>query len=179
MEDSASSEDVADLEESPSSIIMASLQSYKEALASNDESKIAAFEAFLKSVEDEKIELEKKVTSLTEELLIEKDRILRISAYFDYFRKSRERERLSLVTNAKGEIVESLLPVLDNFERAKSEIKLETEGEDKINNSYQSIYKQFVQILGSLGVISVETTGNPFDPSVSAQLWTSIYVNNS
>ncbi|KAF2288126.1 hypothetical protein GH714_004569 [Hevea brasiliensis] len=104
------------------------------------------------------------VASLTEELSIEKDQVLRISADFDNFRKRTERERLSLVTNAQGEVVESLLPILDNFERAKSQIKLDTEGEAKINNSYQSIYKQFLEILGSLGVLSVETRGNPFDP---------------
>ena len=103
----------------------------------------------------------------SQELSIEKDRILRISADFDNFRKRTERDRLSLVTNAQGEVVESLLPVLDNFERAKTQIKVETEGEEKINNSYQSIYKQFNEILTSLGVEPVETVGTPFDPLVS------------
>lgn len=176
VEDSASSEEV-DAKEVAPSIIMASLQSYKEALASNNESQIAEIEAFLKSFEDEKIELERKVASLTEELSIEKDRVLRISADFDNFRKRTERERLSLVSNAQGELVESLLPVLDNFERAKSQIKLETEGEEKISNSYQSIYKQFVEILGSLGVVPVETIGHPFDPLVSCSTF-NVYVYN-
>lgn len=167
MDDGASSEDVVDDEDAPSSVILASLQSYKEALASNDESKIAEIEDFLKSIEDEKTEIEGKVATLSEELSIEKDRVLRISADFDNFRKRTERDRLSLVTNAQGEVVESLLPVLDSFERAKAQIKLETEGEEKINNSYQSIYKQFIEILGSLGVVPVETIGKPFDPLVS------------
>ncbi|XP_019089123.1 PREDICTED: ankyrin repeat-containing protein At2g01680-like [Camelina sativa] len=69
-----------------------------------------------------------------------------------------------------GEVVENLLDVLDNFERAKSQIKVETEGEERITNSYQSIYKQFVEILGSLGVIHVETVGKQFDPMVSSLL---------
>jgi hypothetical protein len=60
------------------------------------------------------------------------------------------------------------LPVLDNFERAKTQINVETEGEEKINNSYQSIYKQFTEILNSLGVEDVETIGKPFDPMVSS-----------
>ncbi|KAK6942088.1 GrpE nucleotide exchange factor [Dillenia turbinata] len=163
-EDNGASEDISDMEEVTTSALVASLQSYKEALASNDESKIADIEAFVKSFEDEKIELDRKVTALSEELSHEKDRVLRISADFDNFRKRTERERLSLVTNAQGEVVENLLLVLDNFERAKAQIKVETEGEEKINNSYQSIYKQFVEILGSLGVVPVETVGNPFDP---------------
>ncbi|KAL0359704.1 UNVERIFIED_CONTAM: protein GrpE [Sesamum angustifolium] len=86
---------------------------------------------------NEKIGLERKVATLSEELSSERDRVLRISADFDNFRKRTERERLSLVTNAQGEVVESLLSVLDNFERAKAQIKVETEGEEKINNSYQ------------------------------------------
>ncbi|CAK9180827.1 unnamed protein product [Ilex paraguariensis] len=163
VESGESEADSVDAEESASAIL-ASLQSYKEALAINDEPKVAEIEAFLKSLEDEKIDLERKVDTMFEELSSEKERILRISADFDNFRKRTERERLLLVTNAQGEVVENLLPVLDNFERAKSQIKVETEGEEKINNSYQSIYKQFVEILGSLGVVPVETVGNAFDP---------------
>ncbi|OMO69937.1 GrpE nucleotide exchange factor [Corchorus capsularis] len=163
-EDAAAADESSDVDDIPSSGMVSLLQAYKEALASNDESKVANIEAYLNSIEDDKVDLEKKVGSLLEELSVEKDRVLRISADFDNFRKRTERERLSLVTNAQGEVLENLLPVLDNFERAKAQIKIETEGEEKINNSYQSIYKQFMEILGSLGVEPVETVGNPFDP---------------
>ncbi|VAI47317.1 unnamed protein product [Triticum turgidum subsp. durum] len=88
----------------------------------------------------------------------------KIASDFDNYRKRTEREKLSLMTNVQGEVVESLLPVLDNFERAKTQIKVETEREAKINDSYQSIYKQLVEILKSLGVEDVETVGKPFDP---------------
>ncbi|XP_047327452.1 protein GrpE [Impatiens glandulifera] len=144
--------------------IFSLLRSYKEAVLNNNESTITEIEEVLKSIEDEKVELEKKVVALSEELSNEKVRVLRISADFDNFRKRTERERLSLVTNAQGEVVEKLLPVLDNFERAKTQIKVENEGEEKIKNSYQSISKQFVETLNSLGVESVETVGKPFDP---------------
>ncbi|KAK6159015.1 hypothetical protein DH2020_006329 [Rehmannia glutinosa] len=167
--DSSNESDDTVAEES-SSVVIASLNLYKEALANNDESKVAEVESFLKTIEDEKIDLERKVATLSEELSYERARVLRISADFDNFRKRTDRERLSLVTNAQGELVESLLPVLDNFERAKAQIKVETEGEEKVNNSYQSIYKQFVEILGSLGVVPVETVGKPFDPMVSSEL---------
>ncbi|KAK8593990.1 hypothetical protein V6N13_042473 [Hibiscus sabdariffa] len=163
-DDDAAADDSGDV--TSSSAILSLLQSYKDALASNDESKVADIEASLNSVEDEKVDLEKKMASLLEELSTEKERVLRISADFDNFRKRTERERLSLVENARGEVLENLLPVLDNFERAKAQIKVETEEEEKINNSYQSIYKQFMEILGSLGVKPVDTVGNPFDPMV-------------
>ncbi|KAL2900735.1 Protein GrpE [Bienertia sinuspersici] len=106
---------------------------------------------------------------MCEELSVERDRVVRISADFDNFRKRTDRERSSLVTNAQGEVIENFLAVLDNFERAKSQIKVESEAEEKINNSYQSIYKQFVEILGSVGVVPVETVGKPFDPLVGNQ----------
>ncbi|XP_068663644.1 uncharacterized protein [Aristolochia californica] len=146
------------------SVVMTSLQSYKEALQSGDTSKLAEVEAFLLSVENEKKSLLDKAAIQSAELSIERDRILRISADFDNFRKRTERERLSLVENVQGEVLESLLSVLDNFERAKAQIKAETEGESKINDSYQSIYKQFVEILNSVHVEAVETVGKPFDP---------------
>ncbi|XP_010492733.1 PREDICTED: uncharacterized protein LOC104770082 [Camelina sativa] len=158
------SENVVADEEEEAAVITSLLSSYKEALADNNEGKIAEIEASLKSIEDEKFLLEDKVASLSNDLSVERDRLIRISADFDNFRKRTERERLNLVSNAQGEVVENLLAVLDNFERAKSQIKVETEGEERVTNSYQSIYKQFVEILGSLGVIHVETVGKQFDP---------------
>ncbi|XP_058750668.1 uncharacterized protein LOC131623676 isoform X2 [Vicia villosa] len=163
-EDSTVDEELSDAGETPALTLTALLQFYKEALANNDEAKIAELETSFKSIDDEIVALEAKVDSLSEELSIEKDRKLRIGADFDNYRKRTERDRLSLVTNAQGEVVETLLPVLDNFERAKAQIKVETEGEEKVNNSYQSIYKQFIEILNSLGVEPVETVGSPFDP---------------
>ncbi|KAA0043664.1 hypothetical protein IC582_019105 [Cucumis melo] len=169
VEDATSDNDISDdsevnAEDSTQSVIVAALQSYKQALSDNNGAQIVEIESFLKSIEDEKLAVERKLNSLIEELSVEKDRVLRISADFDNFRKRTERERLSLVKNAQGEVVETLLGVLDNFERARAQIKVETEGEEKINQSYQSIYKQFTEILGSLGVVPVETIGKPFDP---------------
>lgn len=162
--DSSSDESIPFTEDRLPSAVITFLELYKEALTNNDQSKVAEIEAFFQSIEDERNSLENKVASLSDELVVEKDRILRISADFDNIRKRTERERSSLMENIQGEVVESFLSVLDNFERAKAQIKLETEGEEKINNSYQSIYKQFMEILTSLGVVAVETVGSSFDP---------------
>nr|GLL36718.1 uncharacterized protein LOC109181472 [Ipomoea trifida] len=150
--------------EETASTLMNVLQSYREALANNDGSKVAEVETYLKSIEDEKINLEREILTLTQLISSEKAHVVRISADFASFRKRTEREWLSLVTTAQGEVIEKLLPMLDSFERAKAQIKVGNEGEEKISNSYQSIYKQFVEILGSLGVTSVETTANPVNP---------------
>ncbi|KAG0474012.1 hypothetical protein HPP92_015869 [Vanilla planifolia] len=146
------------------STVKATLESYKGALEREDEGEVAEIEALFRAMEDEKSSLEGRVASLHEELQVEKDHLLRMSADFENFRKRTERERVSLVENVKGEVVGELLPVLDNFERAKAQIRTETEGEEKIQYSYQSIYKQFGEILTSLGVVSIETVGCAFDP---------------
>ncbi|XP_074264183.1 uncharacterized protein LOC141586763 isoform X2 [Silene latifolia] len=169
-EDSSSDDGKPDVDASPTSPALSALQLYKEALDNNDEAKLAEIETFFKSMEDEKNALDRKVLSLSEDISVERERVLRISADFDNFRKRTDRERLSLVTNAQGELIENFLPVVDNFERAKSQIKVETEAEEKINNSYQSIYKQFFEIFSSIGVLPVETVGKPFDPMKDNQV---------
>ncbi|KAJ4817908.1 hypothetical protein LUZ62_030474 [Rhynchospora pubera] len=152
-------------EENPNSALISTLNAYKEALlTSKDETKIKEIETYLLSIDDDRLSLSARVDSVTAELSTEHDRLLRISADFDNFRKRTQKEKINLMDNVKGEVIEGLLPVLDNFDRAKVQIKAETEGENKINNSYQSIYKQFLEILTSLGVKDVETVGMPFDP---------------
>lgn len=58
--------------------------------------------------------------------------------------------------------------MIDNFERARDAVKATTEMEQKIDASYQGIYKQFVDILKKLGIVPVPAAGTAFDPAVSA-----------
>ncbi len=46
------------------------------------------------------------------------------------------------------------------------QVKVETDAEHKINNSYQSLYKQMVDMMRSLGIEAVPTVGTPFNPSM-------------
>lgn len=110
------------------------------------------------------------MSNLKAEIASGKEKYIRLQADFDNFRKRSEKERLNIRSDAQGEVIESLLPMVDNFERAKQQIKPETEKEKKIDASYQGIYKQFVEIMRSLRVTVVATVGKPFDPTVSACL---------
>ena len=58
------------------------------------------------------------------------------------------------------------MPLVDNFELARAQVKAETEGEQKINASYQGLYRQLVDLLKSQGVEAVPTEGHPFDPEL-------------
>nr|XP_043606077.1 protein GrpE-like [Erigeron canadensis] len=170
------SEDVAqfnDLEESESDAeqetvltVKSLLQLYREAILNKDDITSSEIEATLCHLESEKNKLSEQFASLSADTSSGKERYIRLQADFDNFRKRSEKERLNVRSNAQGEVIESLLPMVDNFERAKQQLKLETEQEKKIDASYQGIYKQFVEIMKNLQVAVVPTIGKPFDPMV-------------
>ncbi|KAK9983428.1 hypothetical protein SO802_032953 [Lithocarpus litseifolius] len=139
---------------------------YKEAILAGDEKTISDIEARIHVIENEKNELVQNVLTLSTEITSGKEKYIRLQADFDNFRKRSEKERLTIRFDAQGEVIESLLPMVDNFERAKQQLKLETEKEQKIDASYQGIYKQFVEIMRNLRVAVVATVGKPFDPSL-------------
>ncbi|ERN08618.1 hypothetical protein AMTR_s00017p00181540 [Amborella trichopoda] len=139
---------------------------YKEAIVEGDLHKISDIETKLYAIETEKNALEQQITSLSAELSSGKEKFLWLKADFENFRKRSEKDRLTLTSDVQGDVIESLLPMVDNFERAKQQLKPETEKEKKIDGSYQGIYKQFVEIMRSLKVAVVETVGKPFDPSL-------------
>ncbi|GAV59316.1 GrpE domain-containing protein [Cephalotus follicularis] len=139
---------------------------YKEAILDGDEKTVSDIEARISIIEIEKNELVQKVSALSADITSGKEKYIRLQADFDNFRKRSEKERVTVRMNAQGEVMESLLPMVDSFEKAKQQIKPQTEKEKKIDTSYQGIYKQFVEIMRSLQVAAVPTVGKPFDPSM-------------
>lgn len=139
---------------------------YKAAILHGDEGIVSDIEARIKIMDNENYELVQKVSALSAEITTGKEKYIRLQADFDNFRKRSEKEKLNIRSDAQGEVMESLLPMVDSFERAKQQLKPETEKEKKIDTSYQGIYKQFVEIMRSLKVAVVATVGKPFDPSL-------------
>lgn len=146
--------------------LKAMIRVYREALLNGDDRIVSEIESRISILENEKNGLEKQVLELSAEITSGKEKYIRLQADFDNYRKRSEKERLTARSDAKGEVMESLLPMVDSFERAKQQIKPETEKEKKIDMSYQGIYKQFVEIMRSLQVAVVPTVGKPFDPSL-------------
>ncbi|MBW4444096.1 MAG: nucleotide exchange factor GrpE [Plectolyngbya sp. WJT66-NPBG17] len=91
---------------------------------------------------------------------------VRIAADFENFRRRTQREREELETQIKCNTVKELLPVVDNFERARSQIKPQTDGESAIHKSYQGVYKDMVDRLKKVGVAPMRAEGKEFDPNL-------------
>lgn len=94
------------------------------------------------------------------------DTYFRLAADFDNFRKRAESNLVQSKQTATAEIVKEMLTVLDNFERAAAAVKTETDREETINNSYQSVGKEMLKALTKLGVEAIEPLGQVFDPNV-------------
>lgn len=95
-----------------------------------------------------------------------KSQYARLAADFDNFRKRNAKEKENLETQAKKNVIAGLLAVVDNFERARTQIKPETDGEKTIHNSYQGVYKTLVDSLKKLGVAAMRPEGQEFDPNL-------------
>jgi molecular chaperone GrpE len=90
---------------------------------------------------------------------------LRMAADFENFRRRSQKEKEDLEVHVKCATLSDLLSVVDNFERAKQQIKPQTDGETAIHNSYQGVYKDLVIQLKKLGVAPMRAEGQPFDPN--------------
>ncbi len=111
-------------------------------------------------------ELTQEIESLKAQLEDRTGQYVRISADFDNFRKRNQKERDEMEDQIKCSTIVELLPVVDNFERARSQIKPQTDGEMNIHKSYQSVYKQLVECLKRIGVSPMRAEGQEFDPTL-------------
>jgi molecular chaperone GrpE len=108
--------------------------------------------------------LERQLADLKAQLDDRANQSIRIAADFENYRKRTSKEKEDLEVQIKGNTITELLPVVDNFERARSQIKPQTEAEMVIHKSYQSVYKQLVETLKRLGVSAMRAEGQEFDP---------------
>jgi molecular chaperone GrpE len=91
---------------------------------------------------------------------------MRIAADFENFRKRTQKEKEEQEEQVKCNTLKELLPVVDNFERARSQIKPQTDSEMNIHKSYQSVYKQLVESLKRIGISPMRSEGKEFDPNL-------------
>lgn len=90
------------------------------------------------------------------------DRLLRRQAEFENFKRRAERERADVLDYANTETVRSLLPIIDDFERA-----LKVESTDRnYARGMELIYNRLSEALRKLGLEPIDSVGVPFDPNV-------------
>jgi molecular chaperone GrpE len=109
--------------------------------------------------------LKQQLEEQTQQVDTYKKRYITLAAEFDNFRKRTEKEKEELETKIKGKTLMEILGVVDNFERARTQIKPADDGEMGIHKSYQGVYKTLVDSLKRLGVSPMRPEGQPFDPS--------------
>ena len=95
-----------------------------------------------------------------------KSQNMRLAADFDNFRKRQSRDQDDLKTQLICKALTSILPIVDNFERARQQLKPESEEAQSLHRSYQGLYKQLVDVLKQQGVAPMRVVGQPFDPNL-------------
>lgn len=123
----------------------------------------------LKDEKEKKQEVEKDEDNLNPDMIKLKedldnttDRLKRLMAEFDNFKKRNAKEREVLYSSILGDVVTKLLPVLDNLEKAAN---AETTDEN-YKQGIDLVLKQYVDMLSSFGVKEIETIGKTFDPEL-------------
>ncbi|BAU64070.1 GrpE protein [Stanieria sp. NIES-3757] len=122
-------------------------------------------EEIISVLQQENANLKKLLDEQTEQNNNTKAQYARLAADFDNFRRRTSKEKENLELQTKKSIITELLPVIDNFERARTQIKPNDEGEQTIHNSYQGVYKTLVDCLKRMGVAAMRPEGEQFDPN--------------
>jgi len=91
---------------------------------------------------------------------------MRIAADFDNFRKRQTRDQDDLKIQLTCSTLSEILPVVDNFERARQQLNPEGEEAQALHRSYQGLYKQLVEVLKQLGVAPMRVVDQSFDPTL-------------
>jgi molecular chaperone GrpE len=109
--------------------------------------------------------LEDKIAELEADVAEAKDKYIRLYAEFDNYKKRTVKERLDLISTAGRDTISSLLPVLDDFDRAKKSADDESTNE-VFTEGVSLVYNKFKGLLSSKGVTEMTSTGELFDPEL-------------
>lgn len=109
---------------------------------------------------DEIIELKKQIESQKVQIDETEDRLKRVAAEFDNYKKRNTKERDGMYNSLVADIISNFLPVIDNLEKA---VATETKDEE-YKKGIELVLKQFKDVLTARGIVEIEAIGNTFDP---------------
>lgn len=105
--------------------------------------------------------LEERISELEAQLLEKEDRLLRLAAEYDNFRRRSREEREAAYASALADTVSEFLPLTDNLERAQ-----QFDDADKVRDGLIMIAKSVESVFAKLGVEEVGLAGEEFDPNL-------------
>ena len=109
-----------------------------------------------------KNELEQKIEILQKEADENSDRLKRLMAEFENYKKRNQKEKEFQYNSILADVINSLLPVIDNLEKA-----VQTNTEDtQFKQGIELVHKQLLDVLESFGVKKIEAVGNKFNPEL-------------
>jgi molecular chaperone GrpE len=111
-------------------------------------------------------QLEAELAALRAENETLKSQYMRIAADFDNFRKRQSRDQQDQRLHITCSTLTEILPVVDNFDRARQQLSPQSEEAQSLHRSYQNLYKQLVDVFKQLGVSPMRVEGEPFDPNL-------------
>jgi molecular chaperone GrpE len=119
-----------------------------------------------KDIKEETLEQTEKevseVQKISKELLEMKDKYLRLYSEFENFRKRTQKEKTELIFTANEDVILSLLPIVDDFERGMK-ANVDTEEVAVVKEGVQLIYDKFEKLLNAKGLKPINATGQEFD----------------
>jgi len=145
------------------------LNNTKENLTAEDElnnDNIAHDESLSDNLKNSISNTDARLEQLEKEHETLKSQYVRIAADFDNFRKRQSRDQDDLKIQLICKSLSAILPIVDNFERARQQLKPESEEAQTLHRSYQGLYKQLVDVLKQQGVAPMRVVGQRFDPNL-------------
>ncbi|MEY2831037.1 MAG: hypothetical protein RLZZ574_295 [Cyanobacteriota bacterium] len=132
---------------------------------SEDDPQTAENEEIFAAFQQENANLKQLLDDKSQQADLAKAQYARLAADFENFRRRTIKEKENLEVQAKKNVITELLPVIDNFERARTQLKPDSDGEKAIHSSYQGVYKTLVECLKKMGVSAMRPEGQEFDPN--------------
>lgn len=93
------------------------------------------------------------------------DKYLRLAAEFDNFKRRTLKEKSQIYVDAAADVVEAVLPFIDNLDRATA-VEVESEDGKKLLEGIILVKRQFMEVLNGIGVEEIKAVGEKFDPNL-------------
>ena len=107
----------------------------------------------------------KELEEMKQQLAEQNDKFLRLFAEFDNFKKRTMREKLEIMRNAAQDTLSAILPILDDFDRAKANADA-PDSNEQFSDGVKMVYNKLYATLDTIGLHPMDSNGEDFDPEL-------------